>query len=112
MRVGDQHAGEPAQRLPPFGEHAGVDQHTAGAVDDVKAGVAVLGDLHASSLPAPSGGRTAGQWVTIQAATKPSEFVAQCSSIVVLMPLPNLASAHISTPAATIEMTASKVAIA
>lgn len=37
-------------------------------------------------------GPTHGQRITSQAATKPSELVAQCTSMVVLMPLPSRAS--------------------
>ena len=47
-----------------------------------------------------------GQFNNSQAAKKPSEFVAQCSSIVVLMPLPRCASAHMATPAIVIDTTA------
>ena len=56
VRMGDEHRGESGERLPALGEHAGVDQHAAGAVDHVQAGVAVLGDLHRPSLPASTAG--------------------------------------------------------
>ena len=51
-------------------------------------------------------GHRAGQFINSQAAKKPREFVAQCSSIVVLMPLPRCASAHMATPAIVIDTTA------
>src|SRR6185312_358315 len=107
--MGDEYAGQAGEGLPALGEHARVEEHASLTLGHVQAGVAVLGDLHEPSLPAPAGERRAGQWVTIHAAMNPNEFVAQCSSMVVLMPLPSRASAHISTPAATIDTTASTV---